>query len=238
MSYTYSGCSEPALHDVTLQINRGQVVAFVGHTGSGKSTLVNIILGLLDLQLGHIQIDDVSLTENNIVAWRRKMGYVPQRIHLIDDTIARNIAFGINESDIDAQRLERAAKVANIHQFIVDELAEQYHTRVGEAGSKLSGGQRQRIGIARALYHDPEVILFDEATSALDGITENSVMGAVHQLSGHKTVLIIAHRLTTVQHADYIYLLDKGRIVDTGTYDQLLAKNKTFQQMTNAAVIA
>lgn len=171
-------------------------------------------------------------TPNLLRAWQNAIGYVPQHIYLTDDSVKANIALGIPLKEIDDVAVERAAKAAQIHDFIVSELPQGYDTIIGERGVRLSGGQRQRIGIARALYHDPAVLIFDEATSALDNLTEQAVMQAVYSLSGEKTIIIIAHRLSTVKKCSTIFLLEKGRLIGTGTYEDLALNNKKFQTMT------
>jgi ABC-type multidrug transport system fused ATPase/permease subunit len=167
--------------------------------------------------------------------WQRSLGYVPQQIYLSDDTIAANIAFGVPASRIDSAAVEKAARVASLHDFITDELPEGYQTRVGERGVRLSGGQRQRIGIARALYHDPDVLILDEATSALDNLTEQAVMEAVQALSRRKTIIMIAHRLSTVRDCDCIYMLDHGEVVASGTFAELIASNSRFRELSQMA---
>ena len=231
ISYNYPNTEYPIINNINLAIKCKTSVAFVGSTGVGKTTLIDIILGLLPPQQGRLLIDDMPLDNSNTIKWQRNIGYVPQHIYLSDDTAARNIAFGIPDHEISYEALEDAARIANIHNFIVDELPHGYETMVGEMGIRLSGGQRQRIGIARALYQDPEVLVFDEATSALDGLTEDVVLAAMENAAQLKTLIIIAHRLTTVKNCDQIYLLDWGRIVASGTYDQLMISNEQFKKM-------
>ena len=179
-------------------------------------------------------VDDVVITPSNRRAWQNSLGYVPQHIFLADETVAANIAFGVPDEDIDREAVERAARIANLHQFIVDEMPEGYDTIVGERGIRLSGGQRQRIGIARALYNEPKVLILDEATSALDNLTEQAVMDAVHNLSGEITIILIAHRLSTVRECDRIFMLEHGQLVGEGTYDELKASNERFRAMAGA----
>jgi ABC-type multidrug transport system fused ATPase/permease subunit len=205
----------------------------VGPTGAGKTTLADVILGLLPPTDGVLLVDGIEVTTKNLREWQNIIGYVPQQIYLIDDTIAKNIAFGLIDSEIDQNRIIEAAKIANIHDFIETELPIGYKTVVGERGIRLSGGQRQRIGIARALYHDPELLVMDEATSSLDGITEKSFIDALKNLSRVKTLVIIAHRFSTIMNCDVIYLIDKGRIIDHGSYDQLMRTNKQFQALAS-----
>ena len=231
VSYYYPQTSIAVVRDLDLTIRCNTAAAFVGPTGAGKTTLVDIILGLLPPQQGRVLIDGVVLDSSNTIKWQRNIGYVPQHIYLSDDTAARNIAFGVPDKQIDWQALEEAARIANIHDFIADELPQGYETLVGERGIRLSGGQRQRIGIARALYHDPDLLVFDEATSALDGVTEEMVLQAMENAAKMKTLIIIAHRLTTVKNCDMVYLLDRGRIVAEGTYDQLMGSSEQFRKM-------
>lgn len=230
VTFTYPGAHRPAVCDVKVSIPRLTRTAFVGATGAGKSTLVDILLGLLPLEQGAIVVDGLRIEEGNVRAWRRHVGYVPQHIFLCDDTITRNIAFGMPDKEIDVEAVERAARIANLHDFVAT-LPAGYGTVIGERGVRLSGGQRQRIGIARAVYHNPDVIVFDEATSALDGITESAVMEAIEGLAISKTVVIIAHRLSSVRSCDVIYLMDKGAIVAAGTYDELIETNVAFRAM-------
>ena len=204
-----------------MKIPYGAVVGLVGPTGCGKTTLVDIINGLLENQEGILEVDDQIITKNNLRSWQSLIGYVPQHIYLTDDTIASNIAFGQNLKDIDQHLVEKAAKVANLNEFITSELPDNYQTVVGERGVRLSGGQRQRIGIARALYHNPKVLILDEATSALDNETERETMKAINNLSKKITVIIIAHRINTMKKCDIIYKLDKGEIKANGTYNEL-----------------
>jgi ABC-type multidrug transport system fused ATPase/permease subunit len=213
LTFTYPGASKPSLHEVTLTIKANTTIGFIGKTGAGKTTLVDVILGLLQPDAGDIRIDGELLTEDNCRAWQANIGYVPQQIYLADDTVAKNIAFGVPDAEIDMSAVERAAALANIDRFICGEMPKGYQTLVGERGIRLSGGQRQRIGIARALYHNPPVLVFDEATSALDNETEASVMEAVHTLTGRKTILMIAHRTSTLADCDLIVELADGKLI-------------------------
>jgi ABC-type multidrug transport system fused ATPase/permease subunit len=214
-----------------MSIAVNSTVGIVGGTGAGKTTTVDLILGLLTPASGQILVDDLEITGVNVRGWQDVIGYVPQQIYLMDDTVAANIAFGVPREQRDFAAIERAARLAELHDFVVHELPKGYNTEVGERGVRLSGGQRQRIGIARALYHDPDVLILDEATSALDNLTERAVMEAVHNLSHRKTIIMIAHRLTTVRNCDNIFLLEKGRLVAQGTYDELIAGNEAFRRM-------
>lgn len=224
--YNYPNSSRTALKDINLNIPAKSIVGFVGATGSGKTTLIDIILGLLEPQEGILLVDKQVLTKNNSRAWQRTIGYVPQHIYLSDDTITANIAFGVDSNLIDQDLVEKAAKIANLHEFVTNELPKQYLTTIGERGVRLSGGQRQRIGIARALYHKPQVLILDEATSALDNETEKVVMDAVHNLNKDITIILIAHRLNTVKKCDIIFKLEKGQLVDHGSYDKIINEKK------------
>jgi ABC-type multidrug transport system fused ATPase/permease subunit len=214
VTFTYPGAAAPALRDVTLAIPRGASIGFVGGSGAGKSTLVDVILGLLTPQAGTIRADGVDI-QTNLRGWQDQIGYVPQSIYLTDDSLRRNVAFGIPEAAIDEAAVRRAIAAAQLEGFVAS-LPHGLDTTVGERGVQLSGGQRQRIGIARALYHDPALLVLDEATSALDGATEHGVMEAVRALHGTKTVLIVAHRLSTIAHCDRLYRMAEGRIVEQG----------------------
>ena len=216
--YSYPHAEKFTLNDINISIPAKSSVGFVGTTGSGKTTIIDIILGLLYPQKGTIEIDGVAIHEKNIRSWQRLVGYVPQSIYLSDDTLAANIAFGIESKNIDYDLVEMASKIANLHSFIIDELPLKYKTTIGERGVRLSGGQRQRIGIARALYHKPQLLILDEATSALDHETEKAVIDAVYNLNKNITVILIAHRLNTVKDCDIIYKLEKGRIIKQGKY--------------------
>ena len=233
VTYRYPGASKSAIERVDLDIRAQSMVGFVGATGSGKTTLMDVILGLLEPQEGTLTIDGQIIDATNLSQWRRAIGYVPQHIHLTDDSIAANIAFGVNIKDIDPQSVERAAKIASLHDFIVNDLPEGYATTVGERGVRLSGGQRQRIGIARALYNNPKVLILDEASSALDRLTERVVMEAVCEFKHYLTIIIVAHRLSTVRECDQIYLLDNGAVADRGTFEELVEKNLQFKTMAS-----
>ena len=210
--YTYPEASRLTLKDIDINIPAKKTIGIVGHTGSGKTTILNIILGLLNPQKGSLVIDEKVITKDNIRNWQRSIGYVPQNIYLADDTIEGNIAFGVDKKDIDVKSIEDAAKTANLHEFIINDLPQKYQTNVGERGVKLSGGQRQRIGIARALYFNPNLLIFDEATNSLDVQTEAEVMKAINKMQGVKTIIIIAHRLNILEACDEIIEIEKGEI--------------------------
>ncbi len=229
--YNYPNTERSALRGLDLEIRAQTTVGIVGGTGAGKTTAIDLILGLLVPGAGEIRVDGAPITPDNLRAWQNSIGYVPQQIFLTDDTIAANIAFGLPRDEIDMDAVERAARVAELHGFISTDLPLGYQTRVGERGVRLSGGQRQRIGIARALYHDPDVLIMDEATSALDNLTEKAVMDAVHNLGRAKTIILIAHRLTTVRTCDTIFMLEQGRLIAQGTYAELIDGNRAFRAM-------
>lgn len=229
--YSYPNAQHPALNHIDLIIPLNNSVGIVGATGSGKSTALDVVLGLLNPQEGYLTVDNVPITNLNVREWQREVGYVPQHIYLADDSVAANIAFGVNAEKIDWLAVENAAKFANLHDFVVNELPEGYATRVGERGVRLSGGQRQRIGIARALYHKPQVLVWDEATSALDNVTEQAVMEAISKINHQITIVMVAHRLSTVRHCDNIYLLKEGSVMASGTYNQLLDSSTEFANM-------
>ncbi|MEZ7500916.1 ABC transporter ATP-binding protein [Psychrobacter sp. Arc29] len=230
IKFSYPGKSIPAVNGVTITIPANSVIGLVGSSGSGKSTLIDLLLGLLTPQSGSIFMDDTCITPENKRAWQDTLGFVPQSIFLSEGTIAENIAFGLPPMDIDLKQVNKAIDLANLTE-LVKELPNGINTKVGERGVQLSGGQRQRIGIARALYHEADVLVFDEATSALDGITEKIIMDAIHDFSGQKTIIMIAHRLKTVEKCDIIYLMDHGKIVDRGTFEELLKSNDEFKLM-------
>jgi ABC-type multidrug transport system fused ATPase/permease subunit len=221
VQFQYPAAETAALRGIDLKIAAGATVGFIGGSGAGKSTLVDVILGLLTPQHGSVRVDGVDV-RTNLRGWQDNIGYVPQNIYLTDDTLRRNIAFGLADAEIDELAVQRALRAAQLEQFIA-ELPRGLETFVGERGVRLSGGQLQRIGIARALYHDPPVLVLDEATSALDTITEREVMDAVRALHGRKTVIIVAHRVTTVEHCDRLYRLEAGKIVGAGDPAHMIA---------------
>ncbi|MGF1500002.1 MAG: ABC transporter ATP-binding protein [Elainellaceae cyanobacterium] len=220
ISFKYDGAKELALRGVDLVLHKGQSIALIGKSGAGKTTLVDLVLGLLAPQSGDILVDGKSVYRN-LRAWQDLIGYIPQSIFLIDDTLERNVAYGVPDEQIDAERLRQSIEAAQLKE-LVEHMPEGVKTRIGEQGMCLSGGQRQRVGIARALYHEREILVLDEATSALDNETEHLVTEAIRALSGKKTMIIIAHRLSTVEHCDRIYLMENGQIVKSGTYQEVV----------------
>ena len=212
VTYAYPNSEVNVLNEAECIIPKGKTVALIGSSGAGKTTLADIILGLLSPQRGKILVDDIDVFKN-LNLWHKNIGYIPQVIYLSDDTIRNNVAFGVHEDKIDDEAVKTALKKAQLWEFI-DTLPDGLDTIVGDRGVRLSGGQRQRIGIARALYHDPEILVLDEATSALDNETETAVMEAIESLQGSKTMLIIAHRLTTIRNADIIYEVGEGKVVE------------------------
>ncbi len=232
--FNYPNSSITTLKNISLNIPAKSTVGFIGATGSGKTTTVDIILGLLEQQNGTIEVDGQPIVRQNVRSWQRSIGYVPQNIYLSDDTVAANIAFGLDAKDINQASVEKVAKIANLHEFIINDLPKQYQTTIGERGVRLSGGQRQRIGIARSLYHNPQVLILDEATSALDNQTEQAVMDAVNNLSKEITIILIAHRLDTVKKCDKIFLMEKGQLKNEGTFEEMINLYESFSINTDS----
>ena len=230
VSFTYPNKIMPALDNININIPVNSTVGFVGESGSGKSTAIDLLLGLISPNTGALMLDNIIIDKKNRKAWQQYIGFVPQSIFLSEGSITENVAFGICHDDIDLAKVKQAVKLAHL-ESLVESLTEGLDTKVGERGVQLSGGQRQRIGIARALYNQADVLVFDEATSALDGITEKVIMDAIEELSGQKTIVMIAHRLKTVKNCDVIYLMKQGRIVEQGTYQQLIDNNPMFKKM-------
>lgn len=225
VTYQYPGTTSPALDGISINIRKGESIGLIGSSGSGKSTLVDVILGLLAPSGGLVEVDEKNI-QQDLRQWQDQIGYVPQSIYLTDDTLRRNVAFGLPNEQIDDLAVRRAIKAAQLEEF-VSTLPEGLETEVGERGIRLSGGQRQRIGVARALYHDPAVLVLDEATSALDGATERGVMEAVTALQGSKTIIVVAHRLSTVENCDRLFRLEHGKVVDEGTVAEILTSQKS-----------
>jgi len=221
LDYNYPNTINKALNNVTLRIKKGDCVGFIGPSGSGKSTLIDLILGILTSESGEIRVNKENIL-CNLTGWQNLIGYVPQSIYLTDDSLRKNVAFGIPDDQIDEEAIAKAFKAAQLDEFI-QTLPEGLNTFVGERGVRLSGGQRQRIGIARALYHNPSILVLDEATSALDSVTEREVMSAVNALKGDKTILIVAHRLSTLENCTKIYKLHRGEVVEQhSSFENLL----------------
>jgi ATP-binding cassette, subfamily B, bacterial PglK len=229
LTYSYPGAASEALRDVTLSIPRGASVGFVGRSGAGKTTIVDVILGLLTPTGGAIRVDGTDLQDRR-AGWQRNIGYIPQHIYLTDDSIRRNVAFGIDDAEIDEAAVLHAIEAAQLSE-LVESLPEGLDTVVGERGIRLSGGQRQRIGIARALYHKPQVLVMDEATSALDTPTERHIVDALERLQGERTLIIIAHRLSTVRNCDILFMLEDGALIASGSYDELYETRADFRRM-------
>ena len=232
LHFRYSSSEEDVLKDVSLKIKDGESIGIVGESGAGKSTLMDILLGLLEPQKGEFLLDGVKQSACSD-KWASLIGYIPQSIYLRDDTLRNNIAFGVDGKEVDDLAVRNALKIAQL-QKVVKSLPKEVNTEIGERGVRLSGGQRQRIAIARALYHDPQVILMDEATSALDNQTEAEFMKAVEQFQGKKMLIIIAHRLSTVEKCDRIYFLKDGKIHNQGTLSELLEHSASFLQMAQS----
>jgi ABC-type multidrug transport system fused ATPase/permease subunit len=231
VTYHYPKATQPALLDINLTIPMGSSVGLVGSTGAGKTTLVDVILGLLRPTEGAITVEGEPVTDANLRAWQAALGYVPQDIFLTDATVTENIAFGIDPEQTDPVQVERCARMAQVHDFVTQEMPQGYDTIVGERGVRLSGGQRQRIGIARALYHDPDILIFDEATSALDTVTERALMEAIDALHHQKTIILIAHRLSTVRQCDQVVLLENGQVTTASSFEELEAQSQQFRAM-------
>lgn len=229
VQYQYPNSSQQSIMGISLIINKGELVAFIGSSGAGKTTIIDIILGLIIPSQGQILVDGKNIL-NNLANWQQQIGYIPQSIYLSDDTIRSNIAFGLTTDEIKEEQVLAAVKASQLEELVYN-LPDKLDTLVGERGIRLSGGQRQRIGIARALYHNPEVIVMDEATAALDNTTEREFMNALESMSGQKTMIMIAHRLSTVKSCDRLYFMKNGTVEDVGTYNELLSRNREFQTM-------
>lgn len=232
ITFTYPGKTKETLTNINISIPSKNIVGIVGPSGSGKSTLIDILIGLIEPDHGQLKIDNIKINNQNLRKWQNNIGFVSQSIFLSEGTIAENVAFGIPDDQINIENIHRALELANLQDFI-QSLENGVDTIVGERGVQLSGGQRQRIGIARALYFKPEVLVFDEATSSLDGITEKMIMNAIHKFTGQKTIILIAHRLKTVEKCDQIFFIDKGKLVDQGTFQELIEKNEKFKKLAS-----
>ncbi|WP_260260077.1 ABC transporter ATP-binding protein [Vibrio intestinalis] len=231
-SFSYAGNKKLALNSISIRVNKFEKIGIVGHSGSGKSTLIDVICGLLPLSSGKLNIDGQPIKD--LSAWHHNISYVPQSVNLMDATIAENIAFGVEYSEIDWGKVHKAVELSCLTELIAS-FSNGLDSHIGENGIQISGGQRQRISIARALYSESEILVFDEATSALDGITENQIMESIEKLSGKKTIIMIAHRLKTIKNCDRIYVLEQGQIVDEGKYDYLIQSNASFREMNKFA---
>ena len=229
--YNYPNSLNTVIKDISLSIPARSTIGIVGPTGSGKTTTVDIILGLLEPKKGTLEIDNTIINKENYRSWQRTVGYVPQQIYITDDTVAANIAFGVDYKNINQEAVEHAAKISNLHEFVINELPMQYKTKVGERGIKLSGGQRQRIGIARALYHKPQLLIMDEGTSSLDNITEHIIMETISKIKKDITIILIAHRLNTVKNCDNIFVLENGQVKEQGNFEELLKNSEIFNKM-------
>lgn len=233
ITFHYPGANEPALRQCSFTIKTNEITAFVGSSGAGKSTAVDILLGLMLPEKGAVMVGETPLDQSNIKAWRKKIGYVAQDIFILDASFRENIAFGVPDEEVDFDRLEQAAKMANIYDYIC-QCEGTFDFRLGERGARLSGGQKQRVGIARALYNDPAILVFDEATSALDNVTERLIMNDILDLAKTRTIVMIAHRLSTVEKANNILVFKNGSVKATGTYNQLVSKSEDFQMLLTA----
>jgi ABC-type bacteriocin/lantibiotic exporter with double-glycine peptidase domain len=231
-SFAHSGNPHFRLHDIELNIERGEKIAIVGHSGSGKSTLMDVLLGLFPGFDGDLVVDGVNCRGRE-AEWQRTIGYVPQSVVMVDDSIRRNVAFGIEDADIDADAVTRAITLAGLER-VVNTQSAGLDTVIGDRGIRLSGGERQRIGIARALYSDPALLILDEATSALDNQTERQIVDSILALSPAKTIVIIAHRLSSVRLCDRVYLMNSGRVIDVGSFEEITARHPGFVNPTSA----
>jgi len=228
INFTFPSSEEKVIKDCNFEIKRGERIGLVGSSGSGKTTLINMILGFIKPQSGKILVDGIDI-HSNLSSWHSKIGFIPQEIYLLDETITKNVALGLEGDQEDLNKVKKALISAEIYDFI-NKLPEGLDTNAGEKGIRLSGGQRQRIGIARALYRDPSILIFDEATSSLDSYTEEKFMNNVFNLGREKTMIISTHKLNTLKGCDKIYLLDKGEIVQTGDFSEIINKNEYLKK--------
>jgi ATP-binding cassette, subfamily B, bacterial PglK len=231
ISFTYPNTTKEIIKSISMTIPYGSTIGIVGGSGSGKTTLADIILGIINPDSGSITLGTKTISSNSSLVQQCNVGYVPQMGLILDDTILKNIAFSVPEELIDVHRVKEVAKIAGLSDFIDSKLEFGYETEVGDRGLALSGGQRQRLSIARSLYFNPEILIFDESTSALDSITENEIMANIYNMSDNPTIIMIAHRLTTLINCDTIYLIEKGKIADSGTYTHLIKNNSFFRKM-------
>lgn len=234
LTFSYPTSVSPVFEKLNLTIKANTTVGFVGPSGSGKSTLIDLFSGLVEPTMGRILVDDQVLNDRNLRSWQNNVGFVPQQIFLCEGSIAQNVAFGIPDDLINFDQVDKAIKLAHLDEFTAG-LPNGIDSQVGERGVQLSGGQRQRIGIARALYGDVDVLIFDEATSALDGLTEKEIMESVNRLSGEKTIIMVAHRLKTIQNCDQIFVVDQGKILTSGTFTQLQSNSEYFRKLAQNA---
>jgi ABC-type multidrug transport system fused ATPase/permease subunit len=231
VSFSYPSSSKKIINSISMKIPVGSIVGISGSSGSGKTTLIDIILGLIHPNSGSIVLDGKRIKQGSGLFKQCDIGYVPQMGFILDDTISGNIAFGVHKDEINMGRVKEVARIACLASFIESDLQFGYETLVGERGVCLSGGQRQRLSIARSLYSDPSILIFDESTSALDGITEDKIMNNIYEISRNKTIIMIAHRLTTLMNCDTIFLIEAGRVVDRGSYKYLIENNYFFRKM-------
>ena len=229
ISFKFDGSDKIILNDISCEIKKGQSIGIIGKTGSGKTTLIDIILGVLQPTNGKIFVDNEEINENNLANWHSQIGYIPQDIYLIDDSIKKNIAIGIEEKEIDENTLNEAIKIARLEDFIQN-LPQGINSKVGERGIKVSGGEKQRISIARAFYNKPSIIIMDEATSSLDNLTEKEFMESIDRVKNNATLIIIAHRLSTIKQCDFVFLLSEGKIKDQGKFQAIMERNKELNQ--------
>lgn len=235
ISFAYPNTDKDVLININLNILQGTVVALVGESGAGKTSFVDALLGLLRVDKGSISVDGINIY-SALKAWRHNIGYIPQNIYLADDTLRHNVAFGISANEISDAQFWNAVE-ASLLKDLIEQLPEKENTMIGENGVRLSGGQRQRIGIARALYHNPRLLIMDEGTSALDSVTEKYIIDAIENLRNDRTIIMIAHRLTTVKNCDVICLMENGKITDKGSFDELLKRNTKFKEMASSIAL-